>query len=54
MNATSQSDAARYVCGVMQHTVERVISGALASSGLSKLREVETHTDVQTRHIQVG
>lgn len=54
-------DAALYLCVVLQHTIERLVAGALASGGKPELRTkyggagkiVQPGADVQPRHIQV-
>lgn len=54
-------DAAIYLCVVLQHTIERLVTGALASCGKPELRTkyggtgkaVQPGADVQPRHLQV-
>ena len=49
-----QSDAAVYISAVLQHTVERLVAGALASCDKADFRsEASTHMDVKPRHLQV-
>ena len=55
-------DAAIYLCVVLQHTIERLVAGALTSCGKPELRTkyggtgkvVQPGADVQPRHLQVS
>lgn len=48
-----QNDAAVYISAVLQHTVERLVAGALTSCDKADFRsEASTHMDA--RHLQVG
>lgn len=50
-----QNDAAVYISAVLQHTVERLVAGALTSCDKADFRsEASSHMDVKPRHIQVG
>ena len=50
-----QNDAAVYISAVLQHTVERLVAGALSSCDKADFRsEASTHMDVKPRHLQVG
>lgn len=56
-----QDDAATYLCIVLQHMIERLVAGALASCDKPELRtkyggsgkDVHPGTDMQPRHFQV-
>lgn len=56
-----RDDAAIYLCVVLQHTIERLVAGALTSCGKPELRtryggtgkDVQPGADVQPRHLQV-
>lgn len=49
-----QDDAAAYLSAALQHTIELLVSGALASPETTKLRsEMVTRVDMQPRHLQV-